>query len=99
MLVIDLSGLSAEQVRSRYPAVYQWLQERVKLERDQNQRDTYRDNWWIFGEPRQKMRHQLAGLPRFIATVETAKQRTFQFLDAAILPDNMLVARRQRRCL
>ncbi|WP_294258216.1 type IIL restriction-modification enzyme MmeI [Propionivibrio sp.] len=33
----------------------------------------------------------LVGLPRFIATVETAKHRTFQFLDASIAPDNMLV--------
>lgn len=33
----------------------------------------------------------LVGLPRYIATVETAKHRLFQFLDAAILPDNMLV--------
>jgi hypothetical protein len=38
------------------------------------------------------LRKQLAGLPRYIATVETAKHRTFQFLDASILPDNMLVA-------
>jgi hypothetical protein len=92
VLVIDLFGLTAEQVRGRYPAVYQWLLERVKPERDQNQRATYRDNWWIFGEPRRELRKALAGLPRFIATVETAKHRTFQFLDAAILPDNMLVA-------
>jgi hypothetical protein len=34
----------------------------------------------------------LAGLPRYIATVETAKHRTFQFLDASILPDNKLIA-------
>jgi hypothetical protein len=33
----------------------------------------------------------LTGLPRFIATVETARHRTFQFLDAVILPDNKLV--------
>ena len=33
----------------------------------------------------------LAGLSRYIATVETAKHRFFVFLDAAILPDNMLV--------
>ncbi len=33
----------------------------------------------------------LAGLPRYIATVETAKHRIFEFLDAAILPDNMLI--------
>lgn len=92
VLVIDLFGLDAEQVRSRYPAIYQWLLERVKPERDQNQRATYRDNWWIFGEPRRELRKQLAGLPRYIATVETAKHRTFQFLDASILPDNKLIA-------
>jgi hypothetical protein len=32
-----------------------------------------------------------AGLPRYIATVETAKHRAFQFLGANIAPDNMLV--------
>lgn len=31
-------------------------------------------------------------LTRYIATVETAKHRVFQFLGATILPDNMLVA-------
>ena len=30
-------------------------------------------------------------LPRYIATVETAKHRIFQFLDAEILPDNKVV--------
>ncbi|MHB1250220.1 MAG: class I SAM-dependent DNA methyltransferase, partial [Polaromonas sp.] len=90
--VIDLFGLNAEQVRSKFPAIYQRLLERVKPERDQNNRASYRDNWWIHGEPRKVMRRQLAGLPRYIATVETAKHRTFQFLDASILPDNMLIA-------
>jgi hypothetical protein len=90
--VIDLFGLSADEVRRRYPAVYQWVFERVKPERDQNNRATYRDNWWIFGEPRKDLRPALAGLPRYIATVETTKHRTFQFLDANILPDNMLTA-------
>jgi len=36
-------------------------------------------------------RAQEYGLPRYIATVETAKHRVFQFLDANILPDNRLV--------
>jgi hypothetical protein len=45
----------------------------------------------VFGEPNKKLREQLAGQPRYIATVETAKHRTFQFLDASIAPDNMLV--------
>jgi hypothetical protein len=90
--VIDAFGLTAEQLRASFPAIYQWLMERVKPERDQNNRASYRDNWWIHGEPRKVMRKQLAGLPRYIATVETAKHRTFQFLDASILPDNMLIA-------
>ena len=86
--VIDAFGLTAEQLRTQFPAVYQHLLERVKPERDQNNRASYRDNWWIHGEPRKVMRKQLANLPRYIATVETAKHRTFQFLDASILPDN-----------
>ncbi|MDP3885923.1 DNA methyltransferase [Hydrogenophaga sp.] len=92
MLVIDAFGLSAEQLRELFPAVYQWLVERVKPERDSNNRASYRNNWWFHGEPRKVMRGQLSGLPRYIATVETAKHRVFQFLDAAVLPDNMLVA-------
>jgi hypothetical protein len=41
---------------------------------------------------RPELRRALAGLKRFIATVETAKHRVFQFLEPAILPDNMIVA-------
>ena len=92
VLVIDLFGLSADDVRSRYPEVYQWVQERVKPERDQNNRGTYRQNWWIFGEPRKDFRPALARLDRYIATVETSKHRTFQFLDASVLPDNKLIS-------
>ncbi|MBB3611588.1 class I SAM-dependent DNA methyltransferase [Rhizobium sp. BK602] len=92
VMVIDLFGLTAEEVRLRFPAVYQHVLNTVKPERDVNNRATYRDNWWIFGEPRRDLRPALVNLPRYIATVETAKHRVFQFLDASILPDNMLVA-------
>jgi hypothetical protein len=92
VLVIDLFGLAADEVRSCFPAVYQWLLERVKPERDQNNRAVYRDAWWLFGEPRKDLRPALKGLPRYIATVETAKHRTFQFLDISVLPDNKLIA-------
>jgi hypothetical protein len=94
--VIDLFGLTAEQVRSQFPTVYQWVMERIKPERDAkaSSKDgaAYARLWWIHGKPRPEMRKQLAGLPRYIATGETAKHRTFQFLDARILPDNMVTA-------
>jgi len=92
VMVLDAFGLSAEQLRSQFPAIYQWLLERVKPERDLNNRPSRRDNWWLFGETNPKLRKQLKNLPRYIATVETAKHRTFQFLDASILPDNKLIA-------
>jgi hypothetical protein len=91
VMVIDLFGLSSEEVLKRYPEVFQWVSDRVKPERDQNRRGTYSDNWWIFGEPRAAFRPALRGLSRYISTVETAKHRIFVFLDASILPDNRLI--------
>lgn len=91
-LVIDMFGLNVDDVRAKFPAAYQWLLERVKPERDLNNRASYRNNWWYFGEPRRVLREQIKGLPRYIATVETAKHRVFQFLDIDVLPDNKLVA-------
>ncbi len=91
MMVIDLFGLTEAEVRQRFPAVFQHLLLHVKPERDQNNRDTYRKAWWVFGEPRRDLRPALAGLPRYVATVETAKHRLFVFQPAAVLPDNMLV--------
>ncbi len=100
VMVIDLFGLEADEVRKRFPEVYQHVLATVKEckdgdgkpnGRDVNNRESYRQNWWIFGEPRSELRPALEGLPRYIATVETAKHRVFQFLDASILPDNKLL--------
>jgi hypothetical protein len=90
--LIDLFDLSTEQVLHQFPAVYQHVLEHVKPERDLNRRDRLNQRWWIFGEPRQGLRPALTGLHRYIATVETAKHRAFQFLDSAVLPDHKLVA-------
>ena len=90
-MVIDLFGLDEKEVREKFPAVYQHVLTKVKPERDANNRDSYRKLWWIHGEPRKDLRPALAGLKRYIATVETAKHRWFEFLDASILPDNRLV--------
>ena len=99
VMVIDLFGLEADDVRKQFPEVYQHLLGTVKIAREEQHaksptRDAkeYLDRWWTHGKPREELRPALAGLPRYIATVETAKHRTFQFLDGTILPDNMLVA-------
>lgn len=91
VMVIDVYGLSVEELRSQQPAIYQHLLETVKPERDTNNRESRRKNWWIFGEPNPKLRKQLTNITRYITTVETSKHRFFVFLEQDILPDNMLV--------
>ncbi len=90
-MVIDLFGLSSSEVKDKFPEVYQHVAETVKPERDQNNRPSYRDAWWIHGEPRKSFRPALTSLKRYITTPETAKHRFFVFLDQSILPDNALV--------
>jgi hypothetical protein len=89
---IDLYGLDSQEVRERYPRVYQHILSRVKPERDRNAERAFRERWWIFGRPRTELRPALVGQSRYTATVETTKHRVFQFLDGSILPDHMLIA-------
>lgn len=91
-LVIDLDGLGSHEIRDCFPEVYQHLLRRVKPERDRNNEAYRRENWWLFGRRNTDMRSFTANLQRYIATVETAKHRVFQFLDSSILPDNKLIA-------
>jgi hypothetical protein len=91
VMVVDLFGLSSEQVQKQFPEVYQHVYDLVKPERDQNRRASYSEKWWVFGEPRSNFRPALAGLARFIATPVTAKHRMFAFLEAEVLPDDSLV--------
>jgi len=92
LMVIDLYGLSINEISSNYPEIYQWIFERVKPERDQNNRPARRNNWWIFGEPISTFRPALANLGRYIATPRTAKHRFFTFLPETTLPESEVVA-------
>jgi len=95
VMVIDAFGLDEAGLRQEYPSLYQWIAERVKPERDAKAHTKdgagYASKWWLFGKPRQELRKMLAGKSRYIGTVETCKHRFFTFLDASVLPDNMLI--------
>jgi hypothetical protein len=90
-MVIDLFGHTADEIRQTYPAVYQHVLSSVKPERDTNNRQFYRDNWWIFGEPRRELRAAVVGLRRVIVTVDTARHRVFQFLPSDVICDDKCV--------
>ncbi|MFB9984835.1 class I SAM-dependent DNA methyltransferase [Mesorhizobium kowhaii] len=98
VMVIDLFGATDDKVRREFPEVYQHLLETVRKQRADTfaksptkDSQDYLDHWWLFGKPRTELRPALEGLPRYIATVETMKHRIFQFVEAKVLPDNMLV--------
>lgn len=97
-LVIDLFGLVEADVRKRFPEVYQHLMTGVKIAREEqartsrtNDAEAYARLWWIFGKPRTELRPALAELPRYIATVDTAAHRLFQFLPSQIIVDDKCV--------
>ena len=90
--IIDLFGLDASTARAAIPRGYNLLLERVKPDRDQNNRASYRDKWWLFAEARSELRRALAGLGSYLATTETAKHRVFQRVAASVVPDHMVVA-------
>ncbi|MGV3529818.1 MAG: class I SAM-dependent DNA methyltransferase [Flavisolibacter sp.] len=89
--VIDLFGFKENEVRDKYPHIYQHLLHKVKPERDQNNRQSYRKNWWYFGESRATWRPSLKGLNRYIATTQTSRHRVFSFIDKEIVIDSTIV--------
>ena len=91
VMVIDLYPLTADEVRDRFPTVYQHVVQHVKPERDSNREDFRRTYWWWFGRKNTVLREFLRELPKFITTAETSKHRFLQFLDANMRPDNKLI--------
>jgi hypothetical protein len=71
----------SEELQRIYPAAYQHLLNHVKPERDLNDRDSYRINWWKFAETRPRLRSSIKSLSRFIVTSETSSHRFFIFCE------------------
>ncbi len=89
--VLDFFGLTEAEVKESHPLAYQHLLDEVLPFRRTNNRKSYRDNWWIFAEPRSDWRKAVSDLPKYIATPMTAKHRLFIFLEPEVLPDQGLI--------
>ncbi len=92
LFVIDFFGFTEDQARINFPELYQHVLNNVKPERDQNNRESYRKNWWYFGEARATWRPSIKEIKRFIVTAQTSKHRFFSFLSNTVIPDAKLVA-------
>lgn len=72
----------------------------VKPEREKNNREAYRRNWWRHMEPRPGMWSALKGLNRFIVTPEVSRHRVFAWMERPVVPDHKLqvIARDDDMC-
>ena len=89
--VIDFGVETGESEAALYQAPFEWVDEHVRPLRLENRRDSYRKYWWRHAEPRPKMRQELQGLRRYIATPTVAKHRLFVWLDVRVCPDHQLI--------
>lgn len=81
--VIDVRHYENEDLlRKEIPKVYQHLKDTVYPERADNNDPRLRHYWWRFRRSNDVYFGAVSDLPRFIATVETTKHRTFIFVDA-----------------
>ena len=79
VMVIDLYPLSVDEVRDRFPKVYQHVVVRVKPERENNRRQYRRENWWLFGENIPAARKSLFSVSRYIWELYTKVPRFLDF--------------------
>ncbi|GAB4371135.1 MAG: hypothetical protein Kow00121_12400 [Elainellaceae cyanobacterium] len=91
LFAIDLFGWTLEKVQKDKPLVFQWLLERVKPEREQNNNPALRKTWWLFEKGRATFRPALKGLSRAIVTSLTSKHRFFVFVAARTICDSTTV--------
>ena len=90
---VDCFRMDEDELKTSYPSVYQYLTDYVRPNRDQNDRDSYKDRWWVFAEPRPALRAAIAGLERYIVTSETSKHRIFRFVERnGTLIDGSIIA-------
>ena len=91
LYAIDLYGLTAEETFSRHPAIYQWVLERVRPEREQNKDAPSRESWWLFARPRGEFRPSLASIRSALTTSLTAKHRVFVRVPSDTICDSTTV--------
>ncbi len=89
--IIDYGLAMTEADAALYETPFEYVVQHVKPEREKNNREAYRKYWWRHAEARPGMRAALKGLPRYIATPHVSKHRIFVWVDAAVLPDQMLI--------
>lgn len=85
--VINFYDWDEEQAK-KYLDCYTIIEERVKPERENNNREIYRKYWWRFGERRKALYETISGLKQTLVTASTSKYLNFVFKPTTIVFSN-----------
>ncbi|TWA69712.1 type II restriction/modification system DNA methylase subunit YeeA [Azospirillum baldaniorum] len=88
--IIDFGWEMSETEAALFEQPFKHVLANVKPERDKNNREAYRRNWWRHAEPRPGMWACLRTLKRFIVTPEVSKHRVFAWMEHPVVPDHKL---------
>ncbi|MFZ4480314.1 MAG: type IIL restriction-modification enzyme MmeI [Rhodoferax sp.] len=80
-----------ENEAAQFERPFEFALEHVQPVRKLNNRPSRARYWWRHGEARPGLRNKLAGITRYIATVETAKHRFFVFFPVSVAPEHSLI--------
>ena len=87
MWIVDFGVDMCLEDAARYEKPFAHVEQHVRPEREKNNRQAYRERWWIHVEARPAMRRCIAGSLRFVVTVRVSKHRLFCRADTPTLPD------------
>ncbi|HET8638481.1 MAG TPA: DNA methyltransferase [Acidobacteriaceae bacterium] len=82
---IDFGTETTIEEAAKYEMPFEYVRHHVLPVRSKNNRASYREKWWLFGEPRPAMRDALRQKKRYIATPATAKHRVFAWIEPSFL--------------
>ena len=85
--VINFGDRDLAFARERWPSLVRIVEEKVRPQRSQSNREVYRQRWWQFGERQPALYSQIANLRSVIVVARVAPHCLF-----ALLPNSMVFA-------
>ncbi|MBZ0298130.1 MAG: N-6 DNA methylase [Anaerolineae bacterium] len=88
---IDFGPHASETEAQKYLEPYAYLREHVYPVRQKNNRQAYKDRWWIYAEARVGMRIALEKVSRYISTPRVAKHRIFVWTQNDVMSNDAII--------
>ena len=74
-----------------YEKPFEHIKKNVFPIRQENNRASYREKWWLLAESRPAMREALSSTSRYIGTSMVSKHHVFCWIDKHVLPANLII--------